>query len=155
MKRLIAFLLLSVPAVAQSIQPAIHEVGIFPSPDGKYVAHVYETLGEVRNLQVYVNGTDPTHGKGLLRFPETDIWGVEWAPGHGHLLVYGEAGITGRPSIGSWSGQPKVKRVVAAPDGDEIFDLRGISTDGKIVHYDDRRGGRAIPRTARLTAGGG
>ena len=156
--RLVALLVLGSPAVAwgQSV-PAIAETGTFNSPDGKFCAEVYRGLGECNYLQVYSSASPPDgihHHAGLLRFPQADVWGILWVPHHEHLLVFGEAGITGRPSLGLWNGGPKTRRLVAVPDADETFELKSVSADGKTAYYEDvvgsKSGRLARPKSIRL-----
>jgi hypothetical protein len=150
-------LLLVQPVVGRAEPvPANAETGVFKSPDGRFCVEVYRGLGECNYLQLYPASSPPdgTSHHGILRFPQADVWGVLWVPGHTHLLVFGEAGITGRLCVGTWNGGPKVARLVSAPDDDEIYELKAVSADGKTAFYDDvlssKWGKRIVHKKVRI-----
>ena len=115
------------------------------SPDGKYIVRLISGEGEVARLQVYryVKTKTPTfRAKDVVSKTYDEAEGVAWVPKHGHWLVISAGNDVAPPQITLWTGKSKrvlrreLKHEISSPYGEEMFNLRSVSANGRFIIYD-------------------
>lgn len=110
-----------------------------PSPDGRYVARLVTSDGEVGYLTVYPNQPGRQHflkhDAVSRQFADTN--GCVWVPGHGHWLIVSTGGADyGEGMIALWTGSKHTRMLRRAKSSDgEGFNVRGVTVDGHTLIY--------------------